>query len=169
MEKEKKSKKFDFWTFCVALLVGAGFLFTVVIASFAFSESVKTYASPRDGSEDAFTIAMNSHRDYLVVVNEKNPYEFNVGYDRLIKKDLMWLPDCETGELTPVEKGTATAFLMLQRDLKEQGLEIGLYSAFRTEGDQEWVYNNYLKHQEEGDSDYTRLFPSKGTRVSFDL
>lgn len=92
--------------------------------------------------EDSFAVAMNEHRDYLVLVNEGHPYVFGDTYDELLQDDIIYVADCY-GEPTPVEKAAYLAFTELQADLHAQGIEIALFSAYRTETDQQWVYDHY--------------------------
>lgn len=97
-------------------------------------------ASPQDGP---FTSALNPRRNYLVTVNKAQPYVFGGEYDRALAEDLIEVGDAETGEPTRVEKGAYLAFTQLQTALGQKGVFIGLYSAYRTEGDQQWVYDTY--------------------------
>lgn len=108
-------------------------------ASVTSSEaSLPSYPLP----EDNFSIAINEHRDYLTIVNDNYPYEFGGTYDKLLQDDIIYVADCY-GEPTPVEKAAYLAFSELQADLFSQGIEIALYSAYRTESDQQWVYDTY--------------------------
>lgn len=93
-------------------------------------------------AEDPFAIALNPSRDYLIVVNDEHPYEFGGTYDQLLQDDLIYVSDVY-GEATPVEKCTYLAFSQLRASLLNQGMDIGLYSAYRTEADQQWVYDYY--------------------------
>ena len=96
-----------------------------------------------DLPDDSFAIAMNPKRNYLIVVDEAHPYEFGGDYDRLLQEDLAIVADVVAGEPTLIEEGALYAFTELQYDLREKGIWIGLYSAYRTKEDQEWVYENY--------------------------
>lgn len=104
---------------------------------------------------------MNPHRDYLIIVNDKTRYEFNVGYDRMIYDDLVYIADYRTGEFISVEKGTYAAFSQLQRELKLYGIEISLYDAFRTKESQEIIYRDYLAHKDGGIPNYFTLAPAR--------
>lgn len=100
--------------------------------------SLPSYQLP----EDNFSVAMNEHRDYLTIVNDDHPYEFGGAYDKLLQNDIIYVADCY-GEPTPVEKAAYLAFSELRADLFNQGIKIALYSAYRTESDQQWVYDTY--------------------------
>lgn len=91
---------------------------------------------------DDFAIAMNEHRDYLILVNDDHPYEFGGQYDQLLADDIIYVADCY-GEPTPVEKAAYLAFTELQADLRAKGIDIALYSAYRSELDQQWVVDHY--------------------------
>lgn len=91
---------------------------------------------------DAFSIGMNPNRDYLIVVNDQNEYNFDGPYNKALQDDLVYISDVY-GEPTPAEKGTILAFTMLQQSLRDQGIEIGLYSGYRTKEDQQAVYDYY--------------------------
>lgn len=105
----------------------------------AKSEEDSVYELPND----PFTVAMNPKRDYLIIVDDEHPYEFDGAYDRLLQEDIVYVADVVTGDPTPIEKGALYAFTELQYALRQKGIQIGLYSAYRTKEDQEWVYENY--------------------------
>lgn len=94
-------------------------------------------------ADGPFVAAMNPERDYLTVVNASYPYEFGGDYDRQLQNDLILVGDADTGEPTYVEKGAWLAFTQLQSALAKKGVFIGLYSAYRNEADQKWVYEHY--------------------------
>ena len=112
-------------------------IFLIIFAKVAFPTNA-TNASEVEEPEDAFAIAMNPERDYLIVVNDDNEYIFSGDYDIALKPDIIYLSDCY-GELTPVEKGAGAAFTQLKQHLADQGIEVQLYSAYRTREDQQWV------------------------------
>lgn len=92
---------------------------------------------------DSFAIGLNPERNYLIMVNEANEYEFGGDYDTTLQDDLIYVADCY-GIPTPVEKGANLAFTMLkQKLLAEDDIRIELYSAYRTKEDQQWVFDNY--------------------------
>lgn len=92
--------------------------------------------------EDYFAKGLNPERDYLIVVNADHPYEFGGSYDQALQEDLVYISDVY-GEATPIEKGALLAFSQLQAALHDEGMTVGIFSAYRTEEDQEWVYNYY--------------------------
>lgn len=93
---------------------------------------------------DVFALGLNPERDYLILVNAEHEYEFDGSYDRDLLRDIIYVSDTE-GVATPVEKGTYLAFSQLKQRLHEKGIQIELYSAYRTKADQEWVYRTYGK------------------------
>ena len=99
-------------------------------------------AAEEPAETDAFAVALNPERDYLTVVNEKNEYKFGGTYDKKLQKDIIYVSDY-SGELTPIEKGTNAAFSLLKQRLRDKGVEIELYSGYRTKDDQQWVYDTY--------------------------
>lgn len=99
-------------------------------------------ADETEADFDSFDIAKSIDRDYLVIVNDGERYMFGGTYDRQLQPDIIYASDCY-GELTPIEKGTYAAFSLLKQYLLEQGIQIELYSCYRTEADQEWVYDTY--------------------------
>lgn len=103
--------------------------------------AISSYDALAD-TEDAFAVGLNPERDYLILVNEEHPYEFGGAYDQLLQQDLIFVSDSE-GIPTPIEKGTNLAFSMLKQKLLTEGIQIELYSAYRTKDDQQWVYDNY--------------------------
>ena len=99
--------------------------------------------NPATDTSDLFTIGMNRNRDYLIVVNDQNEYNFDGPYNKALQEDLIYVADVY-GEPTPVEKGTNLAFTMLQQKLRDEyGIEIGLFSGYRTKDDQQAVYDYY--------------------------
>ena len=92
--------------------------------------------------DDVFSIGLNQSRDYLIIVNEKNAYQFGGAYDKALQNDLIYVADME-GAPTPLEKGANLAFSMLKQRLHSEGIKVELYSGYRTKEDQEWVYSYY--------------------------
>ena len=105
--------------------------------------------------EDNFYIGMDPFLDYLIIVNEDNEYLFGNPYNLLLSNDLIYVSDVY-GEPTPVEKGTYLAFSMLQQKLRKEGIDIGLYSGYRTKEDQQVVYDYYSNL--EGWSENNKVF-----------
>ena len=99
-------------------------------------------ADNHESATDSFAVAMNPSREYLIIVNDDYPYRFGDAYDEALQSDIIYVADCY-GEPTPVEKAAYLAFSELAADLHAQGIQIALYSAYRTESDQQWVYDHY--------------------------
>ena len=91
----------------------------------------------------AFEDLLNPERDYLIIVNDENPYEFGGYYDCLLQDDLVYCAEVLYGETTALEKAAYLAFTKLQYELGARGMEIGLYSGYRTEQEQMEVYDYY--------------------------
>lgn len=86
---------------------------------------------------------INPDRDYLILVNQDNKYDFGGEYDKALQPDIIYASDCD-GEPTPIEKGTNSALSLLKQHLRDvEGVDIELYSAYRTKEDQQWVYDTY--------------------------
>ena len=93
------------------------------------------YRTPHD--VDEITIP---GRDYLIVVNKDNPYDFDGDYNKDLQKDLVFTVNAVDGDVMAVEKATFLAFTMLQRDLRENdGINLQLYDGYRTAADQEYL------------------------------
>ena len=124
-------------------------LFLVAALVFqAFVKTDKTIAKASEAnSEDAFAIALNPTRDYLIIVNEDHKYEFGGDYDKSLQEDLIYATDC-FGIPTPIEHATSLAFGMLRTKLHTLGIDIELYSSYRTEADQQWVLDTYGSDEE---------------------
>lgn len=85
-------------------------------------------------------------RDYLIVVNDDNEYDFDGEYNKALQKDLVFIPNVVDGDVMAVEKATYLAFTLLQRDLLENdGIEIGLYDGYRTAEDQQYLLDVYAE------------------------
>lgn len=80
--------------------------------------------------------------NYQILVNNDHPYDFTGNYALNLEDHLITVPDVY-GEPTRVEQATYVAFTKLQAALAERNIIIGLYSAYRTEADQQWVYDNF--------------------------
>ena len=105
------------------------------------------YKTPHD--VDEITIP---GRDYLIVVNKDNPYDFDGDYNKALQKDLVFTVNAVDGDVMAVEKATFLAFTMLQRDLRENdGINLQLYDGYRTAEDQKFLQELYAS----GDSNIT--------------
>ena len=107
-------------------------------------------------SQDAFAVGINPDRDYLILVNDTNQYVFGGNYDQALQSDIIYVSDCY-GEPTAIEKGTNTAFTMLKQHLAERGIRIELFSGYRTEPEQQWVYDYYGSLEGWGDTNKVAL------------
>lgn len=125
--------------FCIAELVAL-----LLIAIICPTISVVGQGTQPEAAEayDDFAIGLNPNRDYLVMVNDDNPYDFDGAYAKALEPDIVYVSDFE-GIPTPIEKGANTAFTMLKQSLADEGIDIQLYSAYRTKEDQSWVYDYY--------------------------
>ncbi len=119
----------------IARLISCILLFVFVFAIGAVHAEEEPY-------DDKFVSLMNPSRDYLQIVNDENPYDFDADYATALQADLIAIPDIN-GDPTLVERAAAYAFAELQYDLMKNGVCIGLYSAYRTRADQQWVYDYY--------------------------
>lgn len=100
------------------------------------------YSSVANSPSTIIKNSLNPNLNYLIMVNDQHPYEFDGQYDQELAKSLIYPPDVY-GEATPVEKATFTAFTELQHALAQKDMLIGLYSAYRTKEDQQYVYDYY--------------------------
>ena len=79
----------------------------VFVAIFVFT--TKTSAQAAEVSD-----LLNLERDYLIIVNDDNPYEFGGEYDRALQGDLVYAADVLYGEPTGLERAAYLAFTELQ-------------------------------------------------------
>ena len=121
----------------------AVFIVLVAITIWCFSSIAMASASYKV-KEETFSGALNPSRNYLLLVNINHPYSFNSGYDIDLQADLVSVSDAY-GEEMLVEKGTLLAFTQLQTKLAKEGIFIGLFSAYRTEEEQQKVYDSCVK------------------------
>lgn len=117
-------------------------IFAVLVAILIIGQPVSASELLGTDSQDAFAVGINPSRDYLILVNDANPYVFGGSYDQALQPDIIYVSDCY-GDPTAIEKGTNTAFTMLKQHLVEQGIYIELFSGYRTEPEQQWVYDYY--------------------------
>lgn len=141
---------------CKVDFIAAGAIILLVFVAYNFSVTIyNIFADPpeeqevaeetekdEDKGEDSFVIAMDPYLDYLTIVNQDHRYEFGGAYDKALQDDLIYVSDCY-GVPTLVEKAAYLAFGMLKQDLHQQGFEIELFSAYRTEEDQQWVLDHF--------------------------
>lgn len=87
--------------------------------------------------------SLNSYRDYLVIVNEDNHYDFLGKYAKGLKKDLVYMSDYD-GVPRPIEIATYVAFSGLKEQLRDQyDIDIALVSAYRDKTEQRMVNEGY--------------------------
>lgn len=98
---------------------------------------------PAEKSDDFWAFALDPSLDYTIVVNSDHPYEFGGKYDQTLQKDLIPVASDYLDESSSMDKAALLAFTMLKADLKKQGMTIGLMDAYRTEADQQEVYDYY--------------------------
>ena len=115
-------------------------LWLVVFVTLFSATCVTAFATAPN--PDPWAKAIDPNLNYLLIVNDDHPYDFTSAYDIFLQKDLVYAADIY-GYATPVEKAAFLAFSQLQVALKEKGMTIGLYSAYRTKEDQQWVYDYY--------------------------
>lgn len=124
---------------CFALLINVNYNAKNEPSATEIAEdAIETVSDPKD----VFSIAMNPNRDYLIIVNDQNEYNFDGPYNTALQSDLIYVSDIY-GEPNLIEKGAYLAFNMLQQKLHDQGVEISLFSGYRTKEDQQEVYDYY--------------------------
>ena len=94
-------------------------------------------------AEDGFASALNPRRDYLIVVNDNSPFDWTSDYYFYLQQDCVVVADVYDGDPIYVEKAAYLAFTMLQHDLYQQGMVVGLYDAYRSFKTQEAVAAYY--------------------------
>lgn len=99
-----------------------------------------TYGIPHQDAKDL----LDPERDYLIVVNQENPFDLGGEYARRIQPDLVYFPNDVDGDIMACEKAAYLAYTSLKRDvLVNDGITIGLYDGFRTPADQEYLQKLY--------------------------
>lgn len=97
-----------------------------------------TYSIPHKDAKEL----LDPSRDYLIVVNKDNPYDFNGDYEFGLRPDLVYFPNDVDGDIMACEKATYLAYTSLKRDLLvNDNIVIGLYDGYRTPADQEYLIN----------------------------
>lgn len=121
-------------------------LLEALIAVSVFSIGISAEAAEKADSTYEITMETiseveNPNRDYLIIVNSDNKYEFGSYYDINIKKDLVYCTNDVDGDTMAAEKAAYLAYTMLKRDLAADGIKIGIYDGFRTAADQQYLIN----------------------------
>lgn len=127
---------------CIGVIGIAAQLLAASTAAFADPVSASEIEEEVESPTEIFAIALNPTRDYLILVNDDHEYEFGSMFDLALQEDIVYTSDCYE-ELTPIEKGASAAFSLLKQHLAYEGINIQLYSAYRTKDDQQWVYDYY--------------------------
>ncbi|MBR2725975.1 D-alanyl-D-alanine carboxypeptidase family protein [Candidatus Saccharibacteria bacterium] len=130
--------------YCVLGIVACAMVMVFVAAiegsAYAYGESPPPYSA--ETFDEDIAGFLNPELDYLIIVNEDYPYDFDGYQAQILKESLIEAPDVY-GEATKIERATYIAFTKLQAALAEQNVIIGLYSAYRTWEDQQWVCDHY--------------------------
>ena len=83
---------------------------------------------------------LDANRDYLIIVNEDNEYNFDSVYHKALQYDLVYFPNAVDGDIMAAEKAAYLAFTSLAYDLRaNNGIEVALYDGYRTAKDQEFL------------------------------
>ena len=127
---------------CIGAIGMATQLLATSTMAFADSANASEIEEEVEPPTDSFAIALNPTRDYLILVNDNHEYKFGGMFDLALQEDIVYTSDCYK-ELTPIEKGASAAFSLLKQYLADEGINIQLFSAYRTKDDQEWVYDYY--------------------------
>ncbi|MBR3204256.1 D-alanyl-D-alanine carboxypeptidase family protein [Candidatus Saccharibacteria bacterium] len=125
--KEKRNLKFNFGIVLVVLFV----LLTIPAIFVEFN----AYAA------ELHDVA--SYRDYLIVVNRDNEYDFNGTYEWQLQGDLTGFYDVVDGDWIYAEKATLAAFSGLQAELSKEGVIIGIFDAYHSRDSWNAVYTYY--------------------------
>ncbi|MBR2855381.1 D-alanyl-D-alanine carboxypeptidase family protein [Candidatus Saccharibacteria bacterium] len=120
-------------------------LLVAALVFHAFMQSDDVSAAELE--KDAFEVALNPSRDYLILVNKDHEYKFGRSYDVSLKEDLIYATDCYRIP-TLIEPAASLAFGMLRTRLHVMGYDIELFSAYRTKKDQQWVVEMYGNDEE---------------------
>lgn len=117
----------------------------VLVLVLLFSGCGNTTVAAQDAADhqvDTFAIGMNPARDYLIIVNDDNEYQFSSTYSKELMDDIIYMSDIY-GDPTPLEKGANLAFSLLRQKLFEEGVMIELYSGYRDKRMQQEIYDYY--------------------------
>lgn len=174
----KERRKKDFFEVLDTVLNVCRLAVVVAIAAFIFSQCVFAEEVPPDPVSmywDEYLFPYREdvdveeyedvERDYLIVVNRDNPYDFEGEYanellsgviitDEFFESDefdeddyenlsFVMTHDVVDNDPILVEYGTWCAFLELKEELESQGMYVGLYDGYRTWEQQKNVYDYF--------------------------
>lgn len=118
--------------FCVFV---AGIIYHGVANAAAFPEIKSVYAIKMNNISEI----QDGSRDYLLVVNEQNPYDFSAYYHVNIINSLVYMANDVDGDTMAAEKSAYLAYTMMKRDLAAEGIKIGIYDGYRSAADQQYL------------------------------
>ena len=102
-----------------------------------------SFASGCQGNLRGSDVTADYVRDYLIIVNDQNPYDFDGEYATNLQDDLARTYQADSGDDELLEYKTLEHFHQLKIAARKQGIEIGLVSGYRTKENQQWLYDNY--------------------------
>lgn len=104
---------------------------------------------------DDFAEELNPDRNYLIVVNEDNPYNFDGKYAKSLEDDLTFTGDYD-GVPRPLERATYSAFGELKKHLfRSEDIEIALVGGYRDKVEQRMVNEGYYLNLPEGKVEFS--------------
>lgn len=112
-------------------------VFHYIIVSADTTATTKSSEEHHTEYEDPFKVGLNPERDYLILVNGKHEYQFDGDYDQALQNDLIYVSNVY-GDPVQIEKGANLAFTLLKNYLREEGIDIDLFSCYRTKAEQQW-------------------------------
>ncbi|MBR3180720.1 D-alanyl-D-alanine carboxypeptidase family protein [Candidatus Saccharibacteria bacterium] len=102
---------------------------------------------------------LNPDVDYLVVVNQNNPYDFDSESAQAARKSMIKTYDVGDRDEIYVERATYLAFTQMQQYLMNEGFFVGIYDAYRSYETAEeiaeyWSYGHVAELREEAMETY---------------
>ena len=88
-------------------------------------------------------ITSEYQRDYLIIVNQDHPYDFNSEYAVNLQDDLAITKQDTTGEDLYLEYKTLESFHKLRTEARHKGMLIGVLDAYRSKDYEMPVINDY--------------------------
>ncbi len=117
----------------VAMVIGLSF------SSLSVKAAKRDIRSVYDITMKDIDLVENPNRDYLIIVNKDNKYEFGGFYDINVKKDLVFTVNDVDGDTMAAEKAAYLAYTMLKAEMAKEGIKIGIYDGYRTAADQKFL------------------------------